>query len=141
MEVTGYLSDNVKVTVDGPTAAGTTAIDSTAIDMTGYDGVLFLVKLGTAAANNTAKAQSDTVVGMGTVADLAGSLTTAGVTNKVLLIDLQRPTKQFVRVEVARGTSTTIDAMVAIQYKARSLPITQLVTTLKQLQSPADGTA
>ena len=141
MEVTGYLSDNIKVTVDGPTATGTTAIDSTAIDMTGYDGVCFIVKLGTAAANNTIKGQSDTVVGFGTVQDLAGSSTVAGVTNKVLILDLQRPTKQFVRVEVLRGTTTTIDAIVAIQYKARSLPITQLVTSLKQLQSPADGTA
>lgn len=141
MEVSGYLSDNIKVTVDAPTAAGTTAIDSTAIDMTGFDGVLFIVKLGTAAANNTAKAQEDTVTGFGTVQDLAGSLTAAGVTNKVLMIDLERPVKQWVRVEVARGTSTTIDSIIAIQYKARSLPITQLLTTLKQLHEPAEGTA
>jgi hypothetical protein len=138
---TGYLSDNIKVTVDNATAAGTSAIDSTSIDMTGFDGVLFIVKLGTAAANNTAKAQEDTVTGFGTVQDLAGSLTAAGVTNKVLMIDIERPTKQWVRVEVARGTSTTIDSILAIQYKARSLPITQLLTTIKQLHEPAEGTA
>jgi len=141
MEVTGYLSDNIKVTVDAPTVAGTTEIDSTAIDMTGFDGVCFLVKLGTAAANNTVKGQQDTVTGFGTVADLAGSSTVAGVTNKVLVLDIQRPTKQFVRAAVLRGTSTTIDAIIAIQYKARSLPITQIVTSLKQLASPAEGTA
>lgn len=140
-----YLSEGVLITVDGPTTAGTSEVDSTALDMTGYDGVIFIVKIGTAAANNSAKAQEDTATGMGTVQDLAGSSTpsSAVATLKTLVIDVQRPVKQFVRCAVLRGTSTTVDAIVAIQYRARNLPTTQsaIAVALKQLNAPAEGTA
>lgn len=141
----GYLSENVKVTVDNATSAGTSAIDSTSIDMTGFDSVLFIVKLGTAAANNTIKGQGDTATGFGTVQDLTGTsvASSSTSTNKVLMLDLQHPVKQFVRVEVTRGTSTTIDSITAIQYNARTVPVTQTATvvTLEQWNAPADGTA
>ncbi len=141
----GFLNEDIKITVDDATVAGTSAVDSTALDMTGYDGVLFIVKLGTAAANNTAKGQEDTGSSMATVQDLLASKvsSSAVATLKTLVLDIQRPQKQWVRVEVARGTSTTVDAIVAIQYKARNLPVAQAAASvaLKQLSSPAEGTA
>jgi hypothetical protein len=141
---TGYLSEQIKISVDGPTVAGTTEVDSTPVDMNGFDGVLFLVQLGTAAANNTVKAQEDTVVGMGTVQDLAGSslASSAVATLKTLVLDVKRSTKEFLRVAVLRGTSTTVDSIVAIRYNARTLPAAQVAANvaLKQLGSPAEGT-
>lgn len=140
-----YLNEGIAITVDNATGAGTSEVDSTALDMTGYAGVLFIVKIGTAAANNTIKGQEDVVSTMGTVQDLAGSSTasSAVTTLKTLVLDLQNPVKQFVRVAVLRGTSTTVDAIVAIQYKARNIPVVQAAAAvaLKQLNGPAEGTA
>jgi hypothetical protein len=137
---TGYLSDNIKITVDAPTVAGTSEVDSTPVDMTGYDGVCWIVRVGTPAANNIVKAQEDLTTGMGTVQDLAGSGTISGANNNVV-IDIERPLKKAVRCAVLRGTSTTVDSITTIQYKARSLPIVQLLTTVKQQHEPVEGTA
>lgn len=128
MIVSEYLSEAALVTADDATAGGTTAVDSTGVDMTGYDGVLFVVKIGTAAANNTAKAQVSAVVGSG-YADVSGVIT--AVSSKVLIVDVFRPSLQFARVEVTRGTSTTVDAIIAIRYKARNQPVTQTGALIK----------
>lgn len=142
MLVCEFLNENCKLTVDAPTAAGTTTIDSTALDMTGFEGVLWIVRFGTPAANNNIRAQSDVVIGMGTAADLTGTLVNSATVNAHSL-DLFRPIKQFVRVRTTRGTSSTIDTVVAIQYKPRNLPVVQAVANviLEQWASPADGTA
>jgi hypothetical protein len=133
--------DDCKITAEAPTAAGTSTIDSAAYDMAGFAGICFIVRLGTPAANNNIRAQQDTVVGMGGAADLAGTLVNSA-TNNVHALDLQKPAEQFVRCQVTRGTSTTIDQLIALQYKARSLPIAQAAAvTLEQWSSPAEGTA
>ena len=138
---TGYLSDNVKFTVDAPTGAGTTTISSTILDMSGWDGVCFVVRVGTAAANNGVKAQQDTVVGFGGGADLLGSNVASG-SNNVVVLDLNRPVEQFVRCQVVRGTSTTIDTQMAIQYKGRSLPVSIASTiSYEQWNALAEGSA
>lgn len=139
--LTGFLSDNVKITVNGPTSAGTSAIDSTTLDMAGFEGVIWIVRLGTAAADNNIRAQQDTVSGMGSAADLAGTLVNSA-SNNVHVLDLQRPLERYVRCRVTRGTSTTIDTVVALQYKARSLAVAQAAAiTLEQHSSPVEGTA
>jgi hypothetical protein len=121
------LSDDIAITVDGPTIAGTTAIDSTPVEMAGYSGVLFIVRIGTAAANNNIRVQQDTVVGMGTAADLAGTLVASG-SNNAMAVEVVQPGgptgEQFVRCRVTRGTSTTIDSIVTIRFGARSRPTT-----------------
>jgi hypothetical protein len=142
MILSEFLSENVKITIDAPTAAGTTTIDSTSLDMTGFDGVLFLVRLGTPAANNNIRGQEDTVTGFSGAADLAGTLVNSATVSAHAL-DLFRPLKQFVRCRVTRGTSTTIDTIVALQYKARNLPVAQAAANviLEAWASPAEGTA
>lgn len=140
-----FLIEDCKITVDDATGAGTSEVDSTALDMTGYDGVLFIAKIGTAAANNSLKGQSDVASAMSTVQDMAGSSvpSSAVATLKTLILDVARPTKQWVRCAVLRGTSTTVDAIVAIQYRARNLPTAQAAAAAisKALNAPADGTA
>lgn len=140
----GYLTDDIAVTVDNATAGGTSEVDSTGVDMTGYDGVVIIAVIGTPAANNYLKGQEDSAVGFGTVQDLAGSKTSSLASGtKALILDLQHPAKQFVRGAVIRGTSTTVDAIITIRYKGRSLPVIQAVASIvqSQLNSPAEGTA
>jgi hypothetical protein len=136
-----HLSEAVKITADAPTVTGTTTIDSTEIDMAGWDGVMWIVRLGSPAANNNIRAQQDTVTGMGTAADLTGTLVNHATKN-VHVLDLKRPQEQFVRCRVTRGTTTTIDCLVAIQYRGRNSNFSQPASVvLERWHGPVEGTA
>lgn len=140
------LSSAVKVLEHIPTTVtGTTTINGTAVDMANFDGVLFVCKITTAAANNTMKAQQDTAVGMGSAADLLGSaVVLGGASDEILWIDLYKPQERFVRAAVLRGTTTVIEWAIAIQYTARLRPVSNaLAGTIagKVLASPIEGTA
>lgn len=119
------ISDELSISMDGPTIAGTTAIDSTPVSMAGFSGVLFIVRLGTAAANNNIRIQQDVSVAMSTAADLAGTLVASGA-NTVVAVEAVTPGgptgEPFVRCRVTRGTSTTIDSITTILFGARTKP-------------------
>jgi len=138
------LSSTIQILEHIPTTAtGTTTITGTAVDMANWDGVLFVCKFSTAAANNTLKAQQDTVVGMGGVADLAGSSVVVGASDEIVWIDLFKPQERFVRAAALRGTTTVIEWCIAIQYTARLKPASNaLAGTIagKLLASPVEGT-
>jgi hypothetical protein len=136
------LCEEILVTCDAPTVTGTTTIDSTPVDMAGFTGVIFLVRVGTAAANVNIRAQQDTVVGMGTAADLLGTLVATG-SNTTVALDVVRTQEQFVRCRVTRGTTTTIDSMVTIRYGARRRPTAWPATQTLEVYGtgPIEGTA
>lgn len=131
--------DQVKAAV----ATGTTAINSNEVDMEGYDGVLFIASFGSTATDISLKAQQDTVTGMGGAADLEGSSKALDATAKIIFLDIFRPLERFVRVVATRTTTTTIEAIWAIRYKARNPPVANASSAqlVKQLVSPAEGTA
>ena len=133
-----------KVTVEDATSAGTSAVNSSAYDMAGYENITFLVKLGTAAANNSIKAQQDTASGMGSAADLEGTSNASDGTEKLLVVEVVKPRERYVRCVVTRGTSTTIDSITAIQSCPRSIPVDNDASTNNSVEyhvSPAEGTA
>jgi hypothetical protein len=117
------LSDGIVFTVEAPVATGTTAIDSTPLDMAGYAGVIWIVRLGTAAANNNIRAQQDVDAAMGAAADLTGTLVASGA-NNVVVLEITLPIERYFRLRVTRGTTTTIDSLIAIRYGARQRPTT-----------------
>jgi hypothetical protein len=146
MVVSGYLSDCVKITkIKDHSSANTTAITSDAVDMAGYDGALFLTSYGTAASDNIAKLQqSSDDGGSDDYSDLEGTGTTSGSSDEDIFIDINRPTKRYLKLVAARGTSSTLESIWVIQYKARSLPIDNTTTGTiagEQHNSPAEGTA
>ncbi len=125
----GFISENVKITkVADAAEAATTDVTCAEVDMAGFDGVLFLTSLGTAAANNTMKAQQDTATGMASAADIEGSaVDLGGASDEDLWLDVYRPRERFVRAVVVRGTSSTCENVWAIQYNAKDgLPISNL---------------
>jgi hypothetical protein len=139
------LSDDISISMDGPTITGTTAIDSTPVNMAGYSGVLFIVRLGTAAANNNIRVQQDTAVAMGTAADLAGTLVASGA-NNIVAVEVLYPGgpagEAFVRCRVTRGTSTTIDSITTILFGARQRPTVMPSTvSFESWTGPIEGTA
>lgn len=139
------LSNFIKLTkVADHSAAGVTDVTSAEVDMAGYEGVLFISSFGTAAANNTIKAQQDTVTGMASAADLLGTSVASGTSDEDVWLDIYRPRERFVRVVAARGTSSTLESIWAIQYGGRKQPVdnTTSGTIIGEAHtSPAEGTA
>jgi hypothetical protein len=136
-----FLTEDIKITTTAPTATGTTTITPTGLDMAGWDGVVFIVRLGSPATNNNIRAQQETTIG-GAYADLVGTKVGDHATDNPLILDVRRPQEQFVRLSIARGTSTTIDTCVAIQYRSRTRPTSQPSgTQLERHLAEAEGTA
>lgn len=138
------LSNDVRITkVSAAVATGTTAVNSSVVDMQGYDGVIFLASLGTAAANNGVKAQQGQIANMSDAADLAGTLVSSNGTQTDLVLEIFRPRERYVRASVVRGTTTTVEAIWAIQFMAAKMPVNN-VTAAQAAElwaSPAEGTA
>lgn len=150
MGIMNNLLQDCKITrVMNAVAAGTTAQNGSTLDMSGYDGVLFVASFGTLTATQVTslKAQQDAASGMGTAADLAGTLVgplADGDGNKCLALDVYRPQERYVRCVVNRATANAvIDGVIAIQYRSRKAPVTQSTTIAfsEQHISPGEGTA
>lgn len=129
-------------------AAGTSAINGSAIDMAGWEGVLFIFTFGAivSGAVTSIKVQQDTVSGMGTAADLAGSGQTIADTDddKTFYIDIKSPRERFVRPVVSRATqNATVGSITAIQYGARTAPTAAHGSNVagEAWVGPAEGTA
>lgn len=141
MIVSGYLSDNIKITkVKDHTTAGTSAVESDEVDMAGFDGVAFVTSYGTPATNNILTMEHSDTSGSGFAASVA--LKTSGSSDEEVVVDVQRPTKRYVRASAARGTSSTCESIYAIQYKSRSLPQDNSVSgtiALGQFNAPASA--
>lgn len=141
------LMEEIKITkVADASAAALTTINSAPIDMAGFDGCVFLTNSGTVLATGTAlvKVQQDTVVGMGTAADLlaSGQAFVAGNNNLSVAVDLRRPIKRFLRLVITRAVAMSDWGPVyALQYRAKKKPVTQGLDRSKLMNSPAEGTA
>jgi hypothetical protein len=137
----GHLTEEVKITTVAAVAAGTTTITGSALDMAGWDGAVFIVRLGTPATNNNLRVSQCDTSG-GSYADLAGTKVGDHATDSPLIVDLKRPQEQFLKYVVTRGTSTTIDVVTIIQYRPRTKSTTQPSgTQIERWTAPAEGTA
>jgi hypothetical protein len=107
-------------------------VKGTILDMSGFEGVTFVAAfqdvLTTAAV--TLKVAGGAVNDTGQMSLLAGGAAfTAGATdmdNKLMVLDVVRPTQRFIEVQVAIGTANApIDSVVAIRWRSRKSPRTQ----------------
>jgi hypothetical protein len=145
------LLPQVKVTpVKNAVAAGTgDTIQSDAVDMAGFEGVMFIVKFGAivAGAVTTVKAQQSATAALaGTEDDLTGTAISVADDddNQVAILDIYRPGDRYVNCAVVRATqNVTIESIVAVQYGANNVPVTQpsTVSGSETHISPAEGTA
>jgi hypothetical protein len=138
--VAEHLSENVKITTFAPVATGTsTILQTTGLDMTGFDGCMFIVRLGSPAVDNSLSIKQCDTTG-GSYAALTGTAVGLHVSNNPLIVDVKRPIEGFLKYEVARGTTTTIDTICAIQYGSRTRPTTQPSgTALEKHHAPVEG--
>ena len=136
------LSNEVHIAVSAPTAAGTSAVNSASVDMTGYEGVIFITRFGTAASNNTVNAAGGS--DDSTFTDYTGTSVASGTSDENVWIDVFRPIDRYVRLEAARGTSSTLESVTAIRYGGRKQPVdnTTSGTIVGEAHvSPSQGTA
>lgn len=131
-------------------AAGTSVQTSSVIDMAGYDGVKINTAFGaitTGAVTSVKLQQSSDDGAADAYSDLEGSSVTVADDddNQVVIHDLYRPQKRYVKVVVTRGTqNAVIDGITAMRYGARKHPTTDDSATIvsrKLLASPDEGTA
>jgi hypothetical protein len=108
--------------------------------MAGFDGICFVVRFGTPAANNDIRVRQETTAG-GAYADLTGTLVNHA-TNNQHMVDIGRTGKRFIKCRITRGTSTTIDSVIVIQYGARTRPVIQPTASVSEKYIAAvEGTA
>jgi hypothetical protein len=141
-----FLSERVKfVKVQDHTTAGTTAVNSDGVDMAqsgGFRGVLFISSFGTAAAGNTMEVSQSQ--DNSSFADLLGTNTTSGTSDEDVFVDVYNPQERYVRAEVARGTSSTLESIWAILYDPMSEPVDNTTSGTIAGEAhvgPAEGTA
>lgn len=134
----GLLNDQVKITrVANAAAAAQTAVNSSIIDNAGFDGCMFIAALGDVASGSVLglAAQQDDVNAAGGMATIGTALAfTAGASdadNKLMVLDVFRPDKQFLRAALTRTTAdAVVDGIIAIQYTARNRPTVHGSTVL-----------
>jgi hypothetical protein len=77
-------------------------------------------------------------------ADLEGSAVDVGASDDTQWIDIYDPEEQYVRPSIARGTTTVVDSIFAIQYDPKGAPVSNVTAgTINgvALVRPAEGTA
>lgn len=121
------------------TAAGTSAINGTGVDMQGFDSVTFYASFGALTstqvtalrAEDSADNSSFTAIGVvgppdtrarvGPMADTDG--------NKMLVLEVYRPLRRYVRCVVERGTANAVvDGVTAVQRSLKKAPPTNDTT-------------
>lgn len=129
--------------------SGTADREGAILDMLGFRGVLMVVKFAVIASSavTSIKAQQDTDVAGGTMADLLGTAQTVAADddNQIFIIDLYEPVKRYVRLVIDKDASNaTAESAYYIQYGAQQRPATVTVAdkvTYERHVSPAEGTA
>lgn len=119
------FTEDVKIDyVEAYAAAGTSTLTSDSVDMQalgGFDSVCFLTRFGTAAANNLIYAE--TSPDDSTWTEMTGSEPNdAGASSEIQFVDVRSPAARYVRAITLRGTSSTLENIIAFRYNARDLP-------------------
>jgi len=133
-----FLTNTKLTRVENSAVAGTTTLTSDVIDMKGFDGVTFLAALGDVLVNAviTFQAQHGDQSDGSDMTNIAGSSVTHTATatdadNKLLALEIARPTKRFLRVTLARTVANTVlDGIFAFQNAPAEAAVTQDVSVL-----------
>lgn len=102
--------------------AGTSTQTSSAVDTTGFESTIFLASVGTAAVNNilSVEASADGSTGWAAV---TGAAVVPGASDAVQWVEVVRSSVRYLRASVARGTSTTLESIWAIQGNPSVAPV------------------
>ncbi|PKN93011.1 MAG: hypothetical protein CVU44_11305 [Chloroflexi bacterium HGW-Chloroflexi-6] len=136
--------------VGAPVAnANNTDSNSDIIDMMGYDGVVFICPVTDSVQGGVAtlKAEQDDANADGGMAALTGASATAtsagndDLNDKLLVVDVYRPTKRYVQaVRTSATQNIAFGNVIAILYKGKALPPSEhaSILDLVAVASPAE---
>lgn len=131
------LLNNVEfVSVENAAVAGTSALTTDTIDMAGWTGVVFVAKLGDVTADSVlgfaAHDSDEASANFDDLEDpLAYTAAAADADNKLLVLDVCRPTRRYVRAVLTRADqNAVVDGIWAIKYGPLEAPVTQGATVL-----------
>lgn len=138
-----FLKDCKVTRVLNDAVAGTSDQTTTVIDMQGFDSVAFLLGLGditsTCVLTLTVKTNTANSTSSPTPVAVTGGVVgpiTAGATdndNGTYIVEVMRPTARYVFAVLNRTTANAVvDGIWAIQFNAKTLPVTQDATTVLQ---------
>jgi hypothetical protein len=146
------LSDNIKIDQAlGYYAAGTTKRTSDILDMSGYDGVVFVIGLGTIIEAGTLDGfveqnTDNTTVGMARLATTTAYTVTAAaaaLTKSCIIIDVWKPRERYLQCNITPAAqNAVILGIVAIRYGGTVKPdafATLDPLKITQLFSPAEA--
>lgn len=126
------------------TSAAASNVNGDVIDTANAESALFVVRFGTAAANNTVKVQQGALADGSDMADLEGSQVSVGASDEIVAVEIVKPRERYLRVVVLRGTSSTIEAGFALVGGLRLMPADNAeagTIASEKLISPPEGTA
>jgi hypothetical protein len=135
MSMKNFLN-NALVTVvstGGAGAASATPTKATILDMLGYECVAFIAVMGDvvnlsevalkAAQGDTNDTAAMTLI---TGASAGATATATSFDDKAIILDIIKPTKRYVEAQIFHVTQNApFDTILAVQYNARSKPVTQ----------------
>lgn len=125
------LSDSVLTTLHLSGRSTSAVANGTGLDMKGWDGVQFIVSLGTFGVNSTFDGLVQTAPdsGFNTVTNVANSNLTqipAANANCVAVVEVWRPTARYVRFQATPAVNAVVWSVVANQFRRTGiLPPTQ----------------
>ena len=126
------------VRVQNAAAAGTTVLNSSSVDMLGWDGVRGVFGVGTLTAGQVTSLKAQDSPDNSAFTDItgaAGSALADGDGNGLLIVDVYRPLRRYVRFVRNRATqNAVVDFGIAEQYRGpRRGPQTKDATVKQQL--------
>lgn len=128
-------------------AAGSTSTTSSGVDTLGYAGVRFVAGFGTLTASQVTNLKAQHSDDNVTYVDVAGTATANMAdadSGKLLILDVYKPQKRYVRASVQRGTANAvINNVVAELYRPAfgGTTAASSVSAQEVHNSPATGTA
>ena len=119
-----------------------TSSTSVAVDMNGFEGVSFVLQIGTSGSTSiTMHIESGSSSGMSDMVDMEGtSLISTSTGRSAIVSDFCKPPYRYVRPVVVAATESAYSVL-AIKYGARILPTTQTTDiTTNELNIGSSGT-
>lgn len=146
----GHLSDCVKtVYVEAAAIAGTSELTSDVVDMAGFDAVRVIGILGdvtdTSVVTLNLKSNSANSTSSPTPTTEASATYTAGASdadNKLLTVDVVRPTGRYVFATLTRTTANAVvNGIILELYRSRTVPVSQDSTVIAHTEAVKGGVA
>lgn len=145
-----FAKSNLVSQILGYFAAGTTKRTSSIIDMSGYDGVLFIIGLGTLIEAGTLDGFveqniANSASGMARLATTSAYTVTAAdalKTQSCILVDVFRPQERYLQCNITPASQNAVVlGITAIRYRGRVKPESQDSTVLvaTSLGSPVEA--